>query len=48
MEENIYELTDKEKELINLIRTLDYGEISVIIQEGQPVKIEEIIKSIKL
>lgn len=48
MEKPIYELTDKEKKLIDLIRTLDYGEISVIIQAGQPVKIDEIIKSIKL
>ncbi|MCL6448295.1 MAG: DUF2292 domain-containing protein [Armatimonadetes bacterium] len=41
-------LTAREVNLIRIIRTTKYGEIKIIIQEGQPVRVEEIKKSIKL
>ncbi|MCL6610355.1 MAG: YezD family protein [Peptococcaceae bacterium] len=41
-------LTTREANLIRIIRTTRYGEIKIIIQEGQPVRVEEIKKSIKL
>lgn len=41
-------LTDKEKNLLEMIKSIDYGEMRVIIQDKQPVRIEELKKSIKL
>lgn len=41
-------MTTKEKNLIYLIRSLEYGEIKIIVQDGQPIRIVETKKSIKL
>lgn len=41
-------LTDKEKNLIELLRTVPFGEVHVYMADGQPVRVEEIKKSIKL
>ncbi len=41
-------LTPKEKKVIELIRETQYGEIKIIIQNYQPVGIEEITKFITL
>lgn len=41
-------LTEKEKKLIELIHSMEYGELSIFIQQGQPVRVEEVKKSIKL
>nr|WP_157677543.1 DUF2292 domain-containing protein [Dehalobacterium formicoaceticum] len=41
-------VTEKEKKLIELIRSTGFGELKVIIQDWEPVRIEEITKSIKL
>ncbi|MHB8125693.1 MAG: DUF2292 domain-containing protein [Desulfitobacteriaceae bacterium] len=41
-------LTVKEKKIIKLIRDTGYGELKIIIQNQEPVRIEEITKSIKL
>lgn len=40
-------LTEKEKLLLKLIRELGYGEIRIFVADGQPVRAEEIKKSIK-
>ena len=37
-----------EMQLIEMIRTLNFGEIRVIVQEGKPVRVEQIKKSIIL
>jgi hypothetical protein len=42
------ECDEKEKKIIELIRKMGFGEIRIIIQEGGPIRIEEIKKSIKL
>ncbi len=42
------ELTEKEKKLIELIRSTGYGEIRVAVRDGQPVLVEEVKKSFKL
>ncbi|MCL6610365.1 MAG: DUF2292 domain-containing protein [Peptococcaceae bacterium] len=42
------DLSEKEKNLLELIRGTGYGEISLIIQEYEPVVVEEVIKKIKL
>ncbi len=47
-EETAMSLTPKEKKVIELIRETQYGEIKIIIQNYQPVGIEEITKFITL
>lgn len=42
------ELSEKEKKLIELIRSTGYGEIRVAVRNGQPVLVEEVKKSFKL
>jgi hypothetical protein len=37
-----------EKQLIRMIRELNYGEIRVIVQDSKPVRVEEIEKSVVL
>lgn len=39
---------EREQKLLELIREIGYGEIKVIINDGKPVRIEELKKSIKL
>ncbi len=41
-------LTEREMKLIELIRRLGFGEISIYVADGQPVRAEEIKKSVKL
>lgn len=41
-------LTKAELQLIRLIRTLDYGEVRVMIKDGKPVRAEEVRRSIQL
>lgn len=40
--------TEKELKLMEIIRSTEYGEIRIVVQEGKPIRIEEIKKSIKL
>lgn len=40
--------TEREKKLIKLIREVGFGELRIFITEGQPVRAEEVKKSIKL
>lgn len=46
-EKNIV-LTKAEKQLIELIRSLDYGEVRVMIKDSRPIRVEEIRRSIQL
>ncbi|MBQ7769363.1 MAG: DUF2292 domain-containing protein [Oscillospiraceae bacterium] len=41
-------LTKAEKQLIQIIRSLDYGEVRVMIKDRNPIRVEEIRKSIQL
>lgn len=41
-------LTKAEKQLIQVIRSLDYGEVRVMIKDKHPIRVEEIRKSIQL
>ena len=41
-------ISEKEKRLLEIIRQIGYGDVRVIIQEGTPVRIEEMKRSIKL
>ena len=39
---------EKEKKLIKFIRELQFGEVTIKVQDGLPVLIEESIKKVKL
>ena len=41
-------MDEKEQKLINIMRSLDYGELHIKVKSGLPVHVEEIKKSIKL
>ena len=41
-------LTNAEKKLIEVIRSLDYGEVRVMIKDRHPIRVEEIRRSIQL
>lgn len=40
--------TEKELKLLEIIRNTEYGELRIVVQEGKPIRVEEIKKSIKL
>ena len=40
--------SEKEEKLLQMIREIKFGEIHLYVADGQPVRIEEIKKSIKL
>ncbi|MEG2174411.1 MAG: DUF2292 domain-containing protein [Oscillospiraceae bacterium] len=44
----VNEFSNREKRLILLLRDLQFGEVKVIVQDGQPIRAEEIKQSIKL
>jgi len=41
-------LHEKEKKLLEFIRELQFGEVTIKVQDGLPVLIEESIKKVKL
>jgi|LGOV01.1.fsa_nt_gb hypothetical protein len=41
-------LSKKEKKLLELIKDIEYGEIKILVQDGVPLRVEELKKSIKL
>ena len=41
-------LTKAEKQLIKVIRSLDFGEVRVMIKDNKPIRVEEIRRSIQL
>ncbi len=42
------QLSEREEKLISLIRDLGFGQVLIYVSDGQPVRIEEIRKSIKI
>ena len=42
------DLTEKESRIIEIIRSIEFGEVRVVVTDGVPVRVEEIKKSIKL
>ncbi|MBU5593292.1 DUF2292 domain-containing protein [Clostridium sp. MSJ-4] len=46
--EKSYQLNEKEEKLLKIIKEVGFGEIKVIVQDGLPIRIEEVRKSIKL
>lgn len=43
-----YSLTEKEIKLVELCRETGYGQLVVFLEDSQPVRVEELKKSIKL
>lgn len=41
-------LTKAERQLIELIRSIDYGELRIMVKDEKPVRVEEIRRSIQL
>ena len=41
-------LTEKEKKLIELLRTFPHGQVTIFKQDGEPVRVELIKESVKL
>lgn len=41
-------LTKAEKQIIELIRALEYGELRIMIKDRKPLRVEEIRRSIQL
>ncbi|CEN78186.1 DUF2292 domain-containing protein [Paraclostridium sordellii] len=48
MGDKINLISEKEKKLLEIIRDINFGEVKIIIQDGLPIRIEELKKSIKL
>ena len=48
MNEKDYKLNEKEEKLLKIIKEVEFGEIKVIVQDGLPIRVEELKKSIKL
>lgn len=46
-EKELRKNTEKEEKLLQLIRELQFGEIHIYVADGQPVRAEEIKKSVK-
>ena len=42
------EITDRELQVIELLREVEYGELRVSVKAGKPVRVEEIKKSIQI
>lgn len=42
------ELSEKEKKLIELLRTVAYGQVIIYQEKGEPVRVEMIKESVKL
>jgi hypothetical protein len=47
LKKTVLQVTEKDEKLIRMIRELKFGEVHIYIADGQPVRAEEIKKSIK-
>ena len=45
---NHFILTKAEKQLLELIRSLDYGEIRIMVKDSKSIRVEEVRRSIQL
>ncbi len=41
-------LSEQEQKVIDIMRTINYGELRVVINNSKPVRVEEIKKSVQL
>ena len=45
---NSFVLTKAEKQLIELVRSVEYGELRIMVKDAKPIRVEEIRRSIQL
>jgi hypothetical protein len=45
---NGFVLTKAEKQLIELLRSLEFGELRIMVKDSKPIRVEEIRRSIQL
>lgn len=43
-----FKITEKEKKLVEMIRDMEFGEINIIVPNKEPIRVQELKKSIKL
>ena len=43
-----FKITDRERKLIEIIRSTEFGELTIIVQNKEPIRVQELKKSIKL
>jgi organic radical activating enzyme len=43
-----FQISEHEKNLIELIRDLDYGEVHVVIKGGEPIQADKLKKTVRL
>ena len=41
-------ITKAERQILELIRSLDYGEVRILVKDNKPIRVEEIRRSIQL
>lgn len=46
-ERGLKTITEKEEKLLRLIREVKFGELHIYVADGQPVRAEEIKKSVR-
>ena len=39
-------LTKAEKQLIELVRSLDYGEVRIVVKDNKPIRVEELLSAL--
>ena len=47
-DETAFVCTPSEKEIIQLLRSLSFGELTVSVRNGEPVRVEEVRRSIMI
>ena len=45
---DVFKVSDKEQQVLALMRDVEYGEVCVVIKDGEPLRIEYMKKSIKI
>ena len=48
MNEEIFVLTEEESRMLDLLRKMGYGELSVLVENGVPVSVTEMRQSVLL
>ena len=46
--EGKFVMNKAERQILELIRSLEYGEVRIMIKDGKPIRVEEIRRSIQL
>ena len=47
-QEKTLQVTEKEAKLLSLLRKMDYGEIVLLVRNGEPEEVEQLSRSVML